>query len=58
MIKALEAAGWALVRTEGDHRTFKKDGIPEVVTISGHGRDEVRPGQLSDIRKKSRLPLR
>lgn len=57
-ITRLKDAGWKQVRQEGSHRTFKKDGEPNVVTVSGHDRDDVLVGQLSDIRRKSGLSFR
>jgi predicted RNA binding protein YcfA (HicA-like mRNA interferase family) len=58
VIKRLEADGWIMDRMRGDHRQYKKANEPNVVTVSGHPADEVTPGQLQDIRRKSRLPLR
>lgn len=57
-IAKLKEAGWEQVRQESSHRTFKKEGEPNVVTVSGHDRDDVLVGQLSDIRRKSGLALR
>ena len=58
VIEKLENDGWVQVRQESSHRTFKKDGIKENIAVSGQDRDEVLIGQLSDIRRKSGLPLR
>jgi len=58
VIKQLKDDGWVEVRQESSHRTFRKDGVKENVAVSGLDRDEVLPGQLSYIRRKSGLPLR
>ncbi len=58
VIKKLKEDGWVLVRTEGDHQNFRKEGTPNVVTVAGHDRDDITPGVLSDIRRKSGLALR
>ena len=57
VIKKLEAGGWIFVRNNGGHATFKKEGVRELITVSGHARDEVTPGQLADIRRTSGLKL-
>ncbi|MDQ2686536.1 MAG: type II toxin-antitoxin system HicA family toxin [Armatimonadota bacterium] len=58
IIRRLKDDGWNQVRTGGDHRNFRKEGNPYVVTVPGHERDDVTPGVLSDIRRKTGLPLR
>lgn len=58
VIKRLEEDGWVPVRLRGDHRNFKKEGNPFIVTVPGQVRDEVSPGVLSDIRRKTGLSLR
>lgn len=58
VIQKLQDDGWRLVRTEGDHRNFRKEGNRYVVTVPGHERDDLTPGVLSDIRRKTGLPLR
>jgi len=58
VIQRLQEDGWTVVRQESSHRTLKKDGIKENIAVSGLDRDDVFPGQLSDIRRKSGLPLR
>ena len=57
VIEKLEDDGWVQVRQESSHRTFEKEGVRENIAVSGHNRDEVLSGQLSDIRRKSGLPL-
>jgi len=58
VIQRLQEDGWTVVRQESSHRTLKKYGIKENIAVSGLDRDDVFPGQLSDIRRKSGLPLR
>jgi len=58
VIRRLKEDGWVIVRQESSHRTLKKNGVKENIAISGIDRDEVFPGQLSDIRRKSGLSLR
>lgn len=58
VIKEMEEDGWRLVRTRGDHRNFRKETNLNVATIVRHDRDDVTPGVLSDIRKKTGLTLR
>jgi predicted RNA binding protein YcfA (HicA-like mRNA interferase family) len=58
VIKQLKDDGWVEVRQESSHRTLKKDGVKPNIAVSGFDRDEVLSGQLSDIRRKSGLPLR
>ncbi len=53
VIKRLEAEGWFLERQKSSHRTFKKAGIPEIVTISGIDSKDVSPGQLQQIKRKA-----
>jgi predicted RNA binding protein YcfA (HicA-like mRNA interferase family) len=38
-MRRLEADGWTKARTKGDHVTFKKPGIPGVITITHPSRD-------------------
>jgi predicted RNA binding protein YcfA (HicA-like mRNA interferase family) len=60
VVKKIEENGWFFVRRGGraSHRIFKKEGVSAEISISGIGSDEVSPGQLQDIRRKSGLPLR
>ncbi|MBV9848150.1 MAG: type II toxin-antitoxin system HicA family toxin [Armatimonadetes bacterium] len=53
VIRRLEAEGWALSRRKASHRTFKKDGVADVVTVSGVDGKDVSPGQLQDIKRKA-----
>ena len=58
VIKRLEEDGWVVVRNESSHRTLKKEGVRPNIAVSGIDRDDVPPGQLGDIRRKSGLPPR
>ena len=58
VIKALEKDGWTLVRVASSHHHFKKEGVAEIITISGHARDEMTPGELQSARRISGLELR
>jgi predicted RNA binding protein YcfA (HicA-like mRNA interferase family) len=57
VIRALEAAGWRLVRTSGSHHHFKHAQRPGVVTVA-HPQKEVKIGTLRSIEKQSGLRLR
>lgn len=54
LIKLLEADGWVLVRIVGSHHHFKKDGVPQLITIS-HPEKDVSRHQLADVKRKSGL---
>lgn len=54
LIKLLKADGWVEVRQEGSHKTFKKDGVDEIITISDPVKDVSRL-QLSKAKRISGL---
>lgn len=58
VVKRLEEDGWYQLRQESSHRNFRKEDNPNVVTVPGQDRDDVSPGVLSDIRRKTGLTLR
>jgi predicted RNA binding protein YcfA (HicA-like mRNA interferase family) len=58
VIKAIENDGWRLVRQTSSHLIFKKQGVREIVTINGLGREEMKPGTLQSIRQTTGLELR
>jgi predicted RNA binding protein YcfA (HicA-like mRNA interferase family) len=60
VIKRIEADGWVFARYGGrsSHRIYKKTGTQAEIAISGIGSDEISPGQLQSVRRKSGLPLR
>jgi predicted RNA binding protein YcfA (HicA-like mRNA interferase family) len=49
VIALVEADGWYLVRTRGDHRQYKHPTKPGRVTISGHRNDDIHPKTLNSI---------
>lgn len=54
----LRMAGWIVVRQAGSHRQYRHADNANVVTVSGKPSDEMTPGQLADIRRKTGLELR
>jgi predicted RNA binding protein YcfA (HicA-like mRNA interferase family) len=56
--KELEKNGWTLVRQSGSHRQYRHHNNPSVITVSGKLSDEMTPGQLADIRRKTGLEIR
>jgi predicted RNA binding protein YcfA (HicA-like mRNA interferase family) len=55
VIKRITADGWILARTKGDHRQYKHQKKPGLVTIAGHPSDEVDRGTLNSIMKQAGL---
>lgn len=56
--RELNRAGYQLVRQRGSHRQYRSpDGLTHV-TVSGKLGDEMTPGQLADIRRRTGLRLR
>jgi predicted RNA binding protein YcfA (HicA-like mRNA interferase family) len=49
VIALVEADGWYLVQTRGDHRQYKHSTKPGRVTVSGHRNDDVHPKTLNSI---------
>jgi predicted RNA binding protein YcfA (HicA-like mRNA interferase family) len=56
LIYQVEAAGWVLSRTRGDHRQYTHPTRPGLVTISGHLGDDVQPRNLASVRRQAGLP--
>ncbi len=56
--KELTEHGWSLARQKGSHRQYRHTENSNVVTVSGKASDDMTPGQLSDIRRKTGLELR
>lgn len=54
LIKLLEDDGWVLVRINGSHHHFKKEGNPFLITIS-HPTKDLSIGQVKDAKQKSGL---
>ena len=58
IVRLLEADGWHLVATRGSHRQYKHDIKAGRVTVAGKFSDEIAPGTLNSILKKSELKER
>jgi predicted RNA binding protein YcfA (HicA-like mRNA interferase family) len=55
--RELRRNGYELVRQRGSHRQYRK-ARAAAVTVAGGPNDEMTPGQLADIRRKTGLELR
>ena len=53
VIRALEADGWAEVRSKGSHRQFRHSSKPGLVTVAVHGNRD-----LASIERQSGVKLR
>jgi predicted RNA binding protein YcfA (HicA-like mRNA interferase family) len=51
VLAALLRAGWAESRTEGSHRTLKRDGWPPT-TFAFHDNEEIGPRMLSKLARR------
>jgi predicted RNA binding protein YcfA (HicA-like mRNA interferase family) len=51
----VEADGWVLVRTRGDHRQYKHPTKPGLVTITGSRNRDVPAGTLANILRQAGL---
>ncbi len=51
----VEADGWVLARTRGDHRQYKHPTKPGLVTIAGHRNRDVPAGTLANILRQAGL---
>ena len=49
VIKLIEADGWQLIRTRGDHRQYRHPTKPGKVTVPGKLTSTVKPGTLNSI---------
>ena len=54
-IRLIEADGWQLVATRGDHRQYKHPRKQGRVTIAGKPGHDLAPGTLSSILKQAKL---
>jgi predicted RNA binding protein YcfA (HicA-like mRNA interferase family) len=57
VIRAIEHAGWRLVRVVGSHHQFKHPQSPWVVTVV-HPAKDIPIGTLRSIERKSGVKLR
>ena len=55
VIKRIEADGWYLVRTRGDHRHYKHPVKKGIVTISGQLGKDMPVGTLLNVWKQAQL---
>ncbi|HEX6816792.1 MAG TPA: type II toxin-antitoxin system HicA family toxin [Ktedonobacterales bacterium] len=55
VIKLIEADGWYIVVTQGDHRQFKHPIKRGRVTVAGHPNDDLHPKTLASIFKQAQL---
>jgi predicted RNA binding protein YcfA (HicA-like mRNA interferase family) len=55
VIRLIEADGWWLVVTRGDHRQFRHPMKPGRVTISGHLGDDMPKGTLASVLRQAGL---
>ena len=55
MINLLKDDGWYLARTRGSHRQYRHPTKPGLVTVAGHGNDDIAPRTLKSILKQARL---
>ena len=55
VIEMIEADGWYLVATKGDHRQYQHSTKRGRVTIAGHLGDDLAPGTLNSIFKQAQL---
>lgn len=56
VIKLIEADGWYIVVTQGDHRQFKRPIKRGRVTVADHPNDDLHPKTLASIFKQAQLP--
>jgi predicted RNA binding protein YcfA (HicA-like mRNA interferase family) len=55
IITIIEADGWYLVATQGDHRQYKHKTKKGRVTVPGKLSSDVAPGTLASIYKQAQL---
>jgi predicted RNA binding protein YcfA (HicA-like mRNA interferase family) len=58
VIALVEADGWYLVRTWGDHRQYKHSTKPGLVTIHGYRNDNLHPKTLQSVLTQAGLRRR
>lgn len=54
LIKKIKALGWVLVRINGSHHIFEKEGEPEPIVVP-HPRKDMAVGTLHKILKQAGL---
>ena len=55
VIALIEADGWYVVRTRGDHRQYKHPTKPGLVTVAGNRNRDVPTGALANILRPAGL---
>ncbi|MBI2884150.1 MAG: type II toxin-antitoxin system HicA family toxin [Candidatus Methylomirabilis oxyfera] len=55
VIRLLQAEGWRVVVTKGDHRQFKHSEKHGRVTVSGQLGDDMPKGALASVRRQAGL---
>lgn len=55
LAKGLTKAGWVLLRVNGSHHIFGKEGRRERISVPIHGNEEIRPGLLAHLLKVAGL---
>lgn len=55
VIALVQAEGWVLVRTRGDHRQYRHLTKPGLVTVSGQRNDDVHPKTINSILTQAAL---
>jgi predicted RNA binding protein YcfA (HicA-like mRNA interferase family) len=58
MIKILREDGWYLDRIRGSHQQYRHPDKPGLVTVAGHGSDDIGPRTLKSILKQAGLDSR
>lgn len=56
--KLISADGWYLVRTNGSHHMFKKEGCADLLVIPNHGNKDLSIGVMKNLEKTSGLSFR
>jgi predicted RNA binding protein YcfA (HicA-like mRNA interferase family) len=55
LLKLLTDDGWYPVRTRGSHRQYRHPVKPGLVTLAGHGNDDIAPRTLKSVLKQAGL---
>ena len=55
--KALEKRGWTLLRINGSHHIYGKEGERQRFSIPIHGNQALKPGLLSALLKAASMSL-
>jgi predicted RNA binding protein YcfA (HicA-like mRNA interferase family) len=55
LCKLLELNGWRLQRIKGSHHIFSKAGVPRIITVPIHGKQDLKPGLANRIARDADL---